>query len=234
MTADNLNKYSKQQLVDMLLEREAVSKNITDLTTEVKRLTGVVSRLETDLSVVRHVNDALRNQLISTERQCWANAQYSRRECMEISGMPSSVGDNDLEEKVLKVFDKLDKFVPVTEDNVEACHRIKQGSDKLIIKLSKRKHCQQIMQVKKDLKNMDMRDIDLPVGTTLFLNESLCSYYRWPWSNCKVLKNKNLIHSFYTVNGTLKVKHHEGDRPCPITHIEDLKELVPGYDFSKK
>ena len=70
MTADNLNKYSKQQLVDMLLEREAVSKNITDLTTEVKRLTGVVSRLETDLSVVRHVNDALRNQLISTERQC--------------------------------------------------------------------------------------------------------------------------------------------------------------------
>ena len=30
MTPDNLNKYSKQQLVDMLLEREAVSKSITE------------------------------------------------------------------------------------------------------------------------------------------------------------------------------------------------------------
>ena len=77
MTSDNLNKYSKQQLVDMLLEREAVSKNITDLTTEVKRLTGRVSRLETDLSVVKYVNSALQKQLVLTERQCWANAQYS-------------------------------------------------------------------------------------------------------------------------------------------------------------
>ena len=53
MTPNNLNKYSKQQLVDMLLEREAISKSITELTSEVKRLTGIVARLETDLSVAK-------------------------------------------------------------------------------------------------------------------------------------------------------------------------------------
>ena len=137
MTSDNLNKYSKQQLVDMLLEREAVSKSIIDLTSEVKSLTGLVTRLETDLSVVKHVNDALQKQLILTERQCWANAQYSRRECIEVSGIPTSVTDNNLEGKVLEVFEKLG--VPVKEENVEACHRIKQNSDRTIIKFSRRK-----------------------------------------------------------------------------------------------
>ena len=232
MTPDNLNKYSKQQLVDMLLEREAVSKSITELTSEVKRLTGIVTRLETDLSVAKHINEALQKQLILTERQCWANAQYSRRECIEISGIPNSVKDDDLEGKVLEVFDKLG--VVIKEENVEACHRIKQGSDRTIIKLSRRKDCQQIMKVKRDLRNMDLSETGLPVGTTLFVNESLCSYYRWLWSSCKKLKMSNKIYGFYTVNGTIKVKHHEGDLPVPITHIEDLKKLVPGYDFSKK
>ena len=131
MTSDNLNKYSKQQLVDMLLEREAVSKSITDLTSEIKKLTGMVTRLEADLSVVKHVNNALQKQLIVTERQCWANAQYSRRECLEISGIPTSVTDTDLEGKVLKVFEKLG--VPVKEKHIEACHKVKQGSDRTIV-----------------------------------------------------------------------------------------------------
>ena len=42
------------------------------------------------------------------------------------------------------------------------------------------------------------------------------------------------IFGFYTVNGTIKVKQHEGDLPVAITHIEDLKKLVPDYDFSEK
>ena len=232
MTTDNLKTYTKPQLIDMLLERDAVSKSVNELTSEVKRLTGVVSRLKTDLSVVRHVNDALKKQLILTERQCWANAQYSRRECIEISGIPSSVHENDLEGKVLEVFHKLGSSV--NEENVEACHRIKQGSDKVIIKFSRRKDCQQVMKVKRDLRNMDCTELDLPAGTTLYLNESLCSYYRWLWSNCKKLRNDKLIYSFYTVNGTVKIKQHEEDMPYPVTHIEDLKKIFPDYDFTKK
>ena len=232
MTPDNLNKYSKQQFVDMLLEREAVSKSITELTSEVKRLTGIVTRLETDLSVAKRINESLQKQLILTERQCWANAQYSRRECIEISGIPNSIKDDDLEGKVVEVFDKLG--VVIKEENVEACHRIKHSSERTIIKLSRRKDCQQIMKVKKDLRNMDLSETSLPVNTNLFVNESLCSYYNCLWSSCKKLKMSNKIYCFYTVNGTIKVKHHESDLPVPITHIEDLKKLVPGYDFSKK
>ena len=38
------------------------------------------------------------------ERQCWANALYSRRECLDVIGIPSEVDANVLKEKVLKIF----------------------------------------------------------------------------------------------------------------------------------
>ena len=44
------------------------------------------------------MNTLLSERLQTIEKQCWANAQYSRRECLEISGIPLSVSDNDLED----------------------------------------------------------------------------------------------------------------------------------------
>ena len=41
------------------------------------------------------------------ERQCWANAQYSRRECLEVVGIPRGVEQKDLESKVLSVLEKV-------------------------------------------------------------------------------------------------------------------------------
>ena len=198
-TAEGLNNYTKKQLIDMFLEKESMSKSISDLKSEIQKLTGVITRLESEVSILRRVNDELQKQLISTERQCWANAQYSCRECIEVAGIPSSVSNDNLENKFLKIFDKLG--VPITPNNIEACHRIKKDSDRKIVKFNKRKDCQHVMRVKKDLKNMTSTDIDLPVGTTIYLNESLRSYYRWLWSNCKKLRNANIIHSFLQIMG---------------------------------
>ena len=231
-TAEDRNNYTKKQLTDMFLEKESMSKSLSDLTSEIQKLTGVVTRLESEVSILKRVNDELQKELISTERQCWANAQYPRRECIEVAGIPSSVSDDNLKNKVLKIFDKLG--VPINPNNIEACHRIKKDSDMTIVKFNKRKDCQQVMRVKKDLKNMTFTDIDLPVGATLYLNESLCSYYRWLWSNCKKLRNANIIHSFFIVNGTVKVKVSEGDKPRTIIHLEDLKNIAPGYNFENK
>ena len=37
------------------------------------------------------------------QRQYWSNAQYSRRETLEISGIPENIDDGELEGKVLTV-----------------------------------------------------------------------------------------------------------------------------------
>ena len=59
--------------------------------------------------------------------------------CLEISRIPESIQDNDLEDCVLKIFNACD--TPVDLTNIEACHRVKSKArpKKVIIKLSKRK-----------------------------------------------------------------------------------------------
>ena len=47
--------------------------------------------------ITKNVNSQLHNHFGNMEKQCLANAQYSRRKCMEIVGITTSVPDNELE-----------------------------------------------------------------------------------------------------------------------------------------
>ena len=88
------------------------------------------------------------------ERKCWENEQYSRRECIEILGIPQSIEQLDLEKTVLHVFDKID--APVEPRNIGACHRLKPDdsgrSNKVTWKFSKSKDIVRVMNKKKSLK----------------------------------------------------------------------------------
>ena len=94
-----------------------------------------------------------------TERKCWANKQYSRRECIEISGIPASVSDNALENKIQEVFRGI--IVEGDAQNIDLCHRLKGKVSKgrVILKLSKRKDAEKIKLNKKKLKNIDHKKI---------------------------------------------------------------------------
>ena len=41
------------------------------------------------------------------ETQCWENTHYFRKEYIEIVGIPNSVNNNELEDKVLRVFQRI-------------------------------------------------------------------------------------------------------------------------------
>ena len=100
--------------------------------------------------IIKQVNTRLCDKMKLLERQCWANKQYSRRECLEISGVPESVTDNDLEGKVLKLLEKID--FEVHHDHIEACHWIKPnaGPKKVIIKMPRRKDAVKIRRARKN------------------------------------------------------------------------------------
>ena len=47
-----------------------------------------------------------------------------------------------------------------------------------------------MMCAKKDLKDLDATDLYLPAGTKLYINDSLCPYYRGLWNEAKKQRNK--------------------------------------------
>ena len=72
------------------------------------------------MAIVMNVNSKLLERVVATERQCWENAQYSRRDALEVVGIPMSVRDNVLEQKVSEVIQEID---------VDICHRDIQNSE---------------------------------------------------------------------------------------------------------
>ena len=97
-TLKNLNKLD---LIKPVLQLESeMNSDIKDIVLEIRDLFAQMKKVEADVAIVKNVNEKLVNQ-------CWANAQYSRREGLEVVGMPISIRNDLLEANVSKDFDKL-------------------------------------------------------------------------------------------------------------------------------
>ena len=79
------------------------------------------------------------------------------------------------ETKVLSIFQKVGCTIDPTF--IDECHRLGKNNDSVIVKFTRRKNCKQILKVKKDLRHLNMEDLDLPRGTKIYINRSLCPYY---------------------------------------------------------
>ena len=101
-------KLNKENLVRLLLDYQGKFDSILeDVKNNFDELKTKFTILEADLNTSRNVNSKLSDKLINVEPRNLANEQYSRRECLEISGIPSSVKDNELETKILIILKKL-------------------------------------------------------------------------------------------------------------------------------
>ena len=75
----NIKCLNKPDLIKLVLQLELkVNSNIKELTSEIRDLATQIKKVEADVAIVKNVNEKLVNQLIETERHCWANTQCSR------------------------------------------------------------------------------------------------------------------------------------------------------------
>ena len=142
--------------------------------------------------------------MVSLERQCLNNSEYSRRECLEKSGFPESLKKEDLEGTVLKVFEELDVVLDLK--NVEDYDWVgSRTNKKIIIKLSRRKYANKIRRVNKNLKNLNLSSFGMK--KPVFINDS-----KMLWSKCKKLSSNKSMHVFWVSNDSIRLKIGENDR----------------------
>ena len=135
-------------------------------------------------------------------------------------GIPRQADDKHLEAKVLSIFQKVD--CTIAPEFIDDCHRLSKNSNRVIVKFTRRKDCKQVLQVKKDLKDLTADDLDLPQGTKIFVNQSLCPYYRILWSKTKRLQSMGKVNSFFISGRTKNIKIDENSKPLAITHLDSL------------
>ena len=77
------------------------------------------------------------------------------------------------------------------------------------------------MNNKKKLKSMKPQNIGLPSSCKIYINESLCKYYKYLCWKCKLLQTRG-IQSFCLTNGSIQIRH-QNDEVISVAHIEEVE-----------
>ena len=77
-----------------------------------------------------------------------------------------------------------------------------------------------------------MDELDLGRGTEIFVNESLCPYYRILLSKGKRLHSLDIVNKFFVSGGTVKGKTAENSRPLAISLLSNFTVHFSNVDLS--
>ena len=165
------------------------------------------------------------------ERQCWVNALYFRRECLDIIGIPSEANADILKEKVSTSVVSF-VVIPLQSKLTPAIKSAKKKLNHSFVRFTKNKDCHQVWSVKRDLQKIKMEIFNLSGKSKLFINGSLCPFYKVLWSKRKRLHSLGKIFSFYISGYTTKTKVSRNSFPLSITYVDDFPRYFPVIDLS--
>ena len=81
----SLIKLTRKELTNIMLDyQHKFDNSLGSINADLLELTTKFTKMESDLVISQSINVNLVERLVATERKCWANEQYSRRECLEI------------------------------------------------------------------------------------------------------------------------------------------------------
>ena len=203
-----------------------VADEIKWLKDQVSKLNIMNKSLKQRLEEVEMYSDELYEFIDQNEKQIHALQQYSRRENIEIIGIPDYVSQRDLEPTVLKLLNSIG--IKVQSFHIVACHRLKKdksnSSSNVIVRFINRKIAIDCLKNRKQLKNSEFRT---KFNKSIFIVENLCPFYKTIFKRCETLRNQELISHVYTRNGNIFIKKGSNvdDRPTRILSFEDIDKL---------
>ena len=122
-TRSQLEHLSKDELIDELMSIEDITSKLANLTTRFDNFSRRFEILSSKLAVSKNCNRLLIERIIQLERNAVNNALNHRRESIEVSPVPASIGDEELEDCICKALSLTGH--EVFPDDLQACHRLK-------------------------------------------------------------------------------------------------------------
>lgn len=206
---------------------DSLNNEVKQLKEENKRLKSQVLQSNTEIAIAKsEINDL---------------EQYSRRDCLEIRGIPV-VRDEDTTELVKKVGELLD--VELSDDDISVSHRLQDGvstrkdgvqiirDPAIIVKFTKRSDRDEFYNARKNLKNKSTRDIGFTRqrGQPIFISESLTKKNRDLFNKCLRAKKKHRFKFIWTRYGKIYLRKDVNDPVLTILTEADLSKH--NLDFS--
>ena len=151
--------------------------------------------------------------------------QYTRRDSLVFSGIPSEIPQEFLQRTILNVMFHLG--FNLGPDDIQACHRLWSPADstepaKVIVKFVSRKIVEWSLAHQENL-----QFVKLFMGLDLTMSPSLCDKNTESSNICKWLKDHGLIHNFFLRNGFAKIVVNRGGNAVKVTHPDHIRKRFP-------
>ena len=112
----------------------------------------ITNSLKQDNSQLRSKVEVLEKKLNDQQFYISSIDQYSRRNNIEIQGIPETIKDEELESKVIDIFSALN--ISISNKDMEDCPRLGKDGTNIIVRFVNRKHCYEALSKKIDLKKL--------------------------------------------------------------------------------
>ena len=129
------------------------------------------------------------------------------------------VSDNDYEEKVIKICK--DSDIVITSSDIEDCHRLRLGRNstsenkRVIVTFVNRKHSELMLHLKKSISSK----------SKVYINNSLCPYYRFLWGKSEELQRKGKVNQVFCLGAVVTVRVTENGPLMKAFHEQDIIAL---------
>ena len=185
VTRSQLENLSKDKLIDRLLQIVNIEDKLEHLNKQFDDFLGKYDELHSELQVSRNCSN-LHNRVIELEKNALNTAQYVRREIVEISLVPGSISDQNLEEQVCKPLSLTG--IKVENKDLHAFDHMKRRG-RVILKFKDGKLRYQVMANRKKLMEKKSELKELHFEESLYLSDSMCTENHNLLYKCCQLKN---------------------------------------------
>ena len=151
-----LNEFKKDHLIKLVIELQKEKKELA-------------SRIDDRLKEVK-------DNIIELERSHFLYLQYGRRESVEITGIPTNIKQENLEDEVIKVYQEAGVQLfgrQVNSSDISACHRLGAKGEVTIVRFVNRKFAMEGL-----FKGKNLKGTKLYGGTPIYINNSFCREYK--------------------------------------------------------
>ena len=219
-----------------MLDWMKLKKNIKNSVTEEVN-ESIMSIKNTIIDALKEENLKLQNkvkkleeQLLEIDQKNNHLDQYSRRNNLDIQGIPANITDDELEGKVIDVFSCLG--IEVKGSDMEDCHRLGYANSKnTIVRFVNRKFRYQALDTKIDLHKLDSRRLGFNPVKILYFSKKLTPTNQLLTWKCRYLKGASMIHSIWSARDVIKIRRTANERALSIKNDNDLKSAYPDFVF---
>ena len=176
---------SKTEIFDFVKrENKALREQLNSLKRELAEKNEIISSFKNELDDVKADDVSFLKEFVKAERDVADMQQYTRRNNIEVAGIPDSVENSVLEQTIINIAELM--RVNISKSDFEACHRLSKrknenGPSRVICRFVNRKTCEALLVNSKLLKNKTDELLALGIENSIFINNNLCNYYKLLW-----------------------------------------------------